>query len=335
MNKNIRLAFVGVGNIAEQHMRYLRDFSDVDIVGLYDIDDKILRIRQHQFGGEIYRSINRMLEVQEPDAVFICVPPYAHGEAEVSCIERCIPFLVEKPLSNNINTAKELADKVHESEVITCAAYMNRYRRGVQKAKIFLERYPASLVSGGWLIDTPSDHPWLTQRELSGGQLVEQTTHLFDLVRYLCGEAASIHCYGSKGFVHPNDTYDVDDATTVSIQLKSGAVACIQSSWSVGFERDIYLKLFGPNISVEFKNWDLDTKIVCRDYLVPLEIPGEKDIFAIEDRAFLNAVKYNDPTRILSNYEDGFRSLQLSLAANESLETGGPIQLTDLQRYSK
>jgi predicted dehydrogenase len=327
--ENIRLAFVGAGNIAEQHMRYLEKFPDVDIVGLYDTNEEVLQIRQRQFGGKKYRSINRMLKVLEPDAVFICLPPYAHNEAEIVCVEHHIPFLVEKPLSNDITTAKKVVDEVRASRIITCAAYMNRYRRGVQEAKRLLEKYPVSLVNGGWLLDTPVGHSWLTQKKLSGGQLVEQTTHLFDLVRYLCGEVSSIHCYGSKGFVHPTDIYDVEDTTVVSIQLKSGAVACIQSSWSTGFKSDIYLKLLGPDIHIEFNNWDFDAKMVSRDGSVPLEIPGEKDILAIEGRAFLDAVKSNDPSGILSDYEDGVRSLELSFAANKSLETRRPIHLID------
>ncbi len=89
------------------------------------------------------------------------------------------------------------------------------------------------------------------------------------------------------------------------------------------------LKLLGPCIRVEFNGWDFDAKIISRDTPVPLEIPGEKDIFAIEDRAFLDAVKQNDPSGILSDYEDGVRSLEMSFAAIKSLETGRPVQLTD------
>ena len=47
----MRLSFIGVGNIASQHMRYLREFPDVEIVGLYDTDKKTLRARQREFGG--------------------------------------------------------------------------------------------------------------------------------------------------------------------------------------------------------------------------------------------------------------------------------------------
>ncbi|MBU1205008.1 MAG: Gfo/Idh/MocA family oxidoreductase [Nanoarchaeota archaeon] len=326
----VKLAFVGTGNIAEQHMKYLKEFTDVKIVGLYDINEETLLKGKRQFGGDAYKSIDQMLDNSCPDAVYICLPPFAHGKAEFACIERGIHFLVEKPLSNDLNLAEKIANEVSASEIITCSAYMNRYRRGVNEAKKLLAKYPISLVYGGWLFDTPNNHPWITQKKLSGGQLLEQTTHLFDLVRYLCGEVLSVHCYGSKLIVPQTNRYDVEDATVVSMQLQSGAVANIQSSWSVGFDKYIYLNLFGPDIQVEFRNWEFDTRIKSRGTTVPFEIPGEKDIFAIESRAFLDAVKQNDPTKILCDYVNGVRSLKVSFAANKSLKTGNSIQLDSL-----
>jgi len=325
-NKQMKVDFIGAGNIAYQHMQALKKVSDVEIVGLYDLNEGILRTRQAQFGGKAYLSIEQMLDNSNPDAVYICLPPYAHGEAEFSCIERKLSFLVEKPLSNNLSLAKKISDKVQTSGIITCSAYMNRYRKSVNEAKKLLEIYPMSLVSGGWLFETPVDHPWITQKNLSGGQLLEQTTHLFDLVRYLCGEISEVQCYGCKGIVSQTKIYDVEDATVVSLQLKSGAVASIQSSWSVGFDRFIYLNLFGPNVQIQFTNWEFDVQIKSRSNQNLITIPGEKDIFAIESRAFLDAIRQNDPAKIKSDYKEGVRSLQISFAALKSLETGDSIQ---------
>ena len=330
----MNVAFIGTGNIAYQHMQSLKEIPDVDIVGLYDLNDKILQIRQAQFGGKIYSSIDYMLDDSNPDAIYICLPPFAHGKAEFSCIERRIPFLVEKPLTNDFNLDKKINDEVEASGIITCSAYMNRYRKSVNEAKTLLEKYPVSLVYGGWLFEAPVNHPWITQKKLSGGQLLEQTTHLFDLMRYICGEISSVHCYGSKGIMPQTRSYDVEDATVVSLQLHSGAVASIQSSWSSGFNRSIYLNLLGPHIQINFQNWEFDAQIKSGNNLDTIVIPGETDIFTIENRAFLEAVKQNDPTKIKSDYKEGVRSLNISFAAIKSLETGNPIRIDSLD-YDK
>ena len=41
-----------------------------------------------------------------------------------------------------------------------------------------------------------------------------------------------------------------------------------------------------------------------------------------EDSTFLEAVKTGDPSKIRSDYSDAVRSLEISLAANESADTG-------------
>jgi len=324
-----RVVFIGAGNIATQHMRYLKGFPDVEVVGIYDTSDASVNRWKAEFGVESYRSLGRMFEVTEPDATFICLPPYAHGEAEAACIEHHTPFLVEKPLAKDMELARKIHQSVKDSKIFTSVAYMNRYRRGVQEAKRILGKYPASLISGGWVTDTPRNHPWITRKELSGGQLLEQTTHLFDMLRYLAGEVDSVYAYGTGGFVTERD-YEIEDATCVVMRMNGGAVASISSSWSSGLKESVYMNFFGPDVNVEFRNWEQDARIAARDMPAPLEIPGDKDIFAIEDRAFIDAVRKNDKSGILSDYEDGVRSLKLSLAANESLRTGKPVSLRDI-----
>lgn len=319
----LSVVFIGAGNIASQHMRVLTRFPDVKIDAACDINEKTLRARQSEFGVRTFDSIEKMFQSISPDAAFICLPPYAHGEAELACIEHGIPFLVEKPLSTDLDVANNIADYVRRTGIISCAAYMNRYRKGVQLVKKLFEQHPPSLINGGWLIETPANHLWLTQKHLSGGQLIEQTTHIFDLIRYLCGEVASVYCYGATGFVPKSDVYNTDDATVTSMKMRNGAVVSIQSSWSTGFGGSIYLNFFGPDIRVGFEGWDQNAKIVTAGS--SLEITGESNIFEIEDRAFLDAVKLNDRSRILCDYEDGVRSLELSIAANTSLRTGKPV----------
>ncbi|HID11668.1 MAG TPA: hypothetical protein EYP17_10270 [Candidatus Latescibacteria bacterium] len=64
----------------------------------------------------------------------------------------------------------------------------------------------------------------------SSGQIVEQTTHIFDLVRYLLGDVKSIYAVANIGLTTDVPNYDVRDASVVSLVFKSGVVANITSS---------------------------------------------------------------------------------------------------------
>jgi hypothetical protein len=59
----------------------------------------------------------------------------------------------------------------------------------------------------------------------------------------------------------------------------------------------------------------------------PIEVPGEPNIFEIEDNAFIDAVRLNDPSRIMCTYSDGLKTMEVTIAANISMETGKPVSL--------
>ena len=58
-----------------------------------------------------------------------------------------------------------------------------------------------------------------------------------------------------------------------------------------------------------------------------LPIPGEPDIFRLEDRAFVDSVKAGRNMGILATYEDGLKATAIAAAANESMATGVVVRV--------
>lgn len=324
----VRVAYIGVGGIAGQHLASVKKMPDAQIVGLCDIDKARLEARQKEFGGEIFTDPEQMLKSVKADTCFICLPPYAHGPAEMACVKYGVPFIVEKPIALNVKTAKKIADAVKRAKLMAAAAYMNRYRASVARARELLAGDPPALIYGGWIGGFPGSHPWLFDKKKSGGQILEQTTHTVDLLRYLCGEAEAVACYAaSNKFVKEAINFKADCASTVAIKMKSGAVANIMSAWVCRAGGGVFLSLFSPNYRIDFSGWNHDVKIYHGNGLHVEEIRGEGNIFEIEDRAWINAVKAGKMTGVLSDYEDGLKSLALCEAANISMATGKPVKV--------
>jgi predicted dehydrogenase len=183
----MRIAFIGTGGIARSHADGLVKRDDVTFVGAFDVAADRAKGFSGQYGGTPYGSVAELLDEAKPDAAWVCMPPFAHGEAEAALVARRIPFLVEKPISNSLDTARRILDGVERSGTLAAAGYMNRYRRSVNRAREILADDAPVLVHGGWVGGTPRVAWWRVKAE-SGGQIVEQTTHIFDLVRYLAGE---------------------------------------------------------------------------------------------------------------------------------------------------
>jgi len=59
------------------------------------------------------------------------------------------------------------------------------------------------------------------------------------------------------------------------------------------------------------------------------EVPINENIFFLQNKVFLDAVAKNDPSKVLSSYEDGMKTLATTLAANESArdQGGRPVKV--------
>ena len=87
----------------------------------------------------------------------------------------------------------ELAAEIAERRAcVTGTGYHWRCLDTVERAAALLADAPARLALGAWLDKVPPP-AWWPSRALSGGQVVEQLTHVLDLARLLVGEVAEVH----------------------------------------------------------------------------------------------------------------------------------------------
>jgi predicted dehydrogenase len=327
----LKVGFVGSGGMARAHAPGIAKMKNVKIVGFSDPVLDRAEVIAAEYDAQAFAKPEDMMDALKPDAVYMMLPPFAHGP-EFAAIERKIPFLVEKPINLYLKQANEIAAAVEKAGLITCAGYMNRYRKGIQKAKKLLEKDPAVLVTGGWIGGKPSVNPdapisvWWVQKKLSGGQFIEQVTHTVDLVRFLCGDAVEVSAFAATGFNTGIPTYDIEDAMAVTVKFAGGAVANLNSCCASGAMGGVDLNVYAGKIGFKFTGWE-HTAQVYRPGKDPETWPGEGDIFAIEDAAFLKAVRTGDPSGIMSTYSDAVKTLAISIAADESVKKGKVVKV--------
>jgi len=333
MPEKVKLAFVGCGGIVRNHLEHgLKNFEDVDFVGWCDLDGTVAEARREQAGGRgrVYDDAQRMLDETRPDAVFIMVPPFAHGPTEELVIERKLPFFVEKPVAIDLPTAQKVAEAVDRHGLITSVGYMNRYRNSVRRVRELLETQTPVIMHGGWVGPGPETYEgsgrWEVQKEKSGGQLMETTTHTVDLARYLFGEVTTVYAVPVRDRLPRPDFFTVEDASMVQLAFANGAAANLYSSCSSSVGAGICLTLWATEMKAQFTDWEHNVRIEL-PHDEEMNIPGEDDILAVEDRAFVNSVKAGRNTGILATYEDGLKATAIGCAADESMETGQPVEL--------
>ncbi|RZM35658.1 MAG: glycosyltransferase [Sphingomonas sp.] len=318
-----RIGFIGAGGIANRHFGVLEQFDDVAIVAVADVDMARATEAAARFGARAFDDAAAMLAAVDLDALYICVPPFAHGEPERLAIEHKLPFFVEKPVALDLGTAEDVAAAVDRLGLVTAVGYHWRYLDTVDEVKALLSATPARLLSGYWLDSTPPPR-WWWKKDASGGQMLEQTTHLVDLARYLVGDVVRV--YGQSGHIDRAAFPGLDVATTSTAMLTfaSGAIANFASTCLLNWNHRVGLHLFGEGLAIELTDRDVMIDIGRGR---PVRGTGS-DPVVLEDRDFIDAVRGGE-NRIRCPYPAALETLRLALAIERSAVEGRAIDVRE------
>ncbi len=317
----LRIGFIGAGGIAHRHLDVLAGF-DAAVTAVADPALDRAREAAEPRGARAYADADAMLDAEALDALWICVPPFAHGAPERAALARGLPFFVEKPLGVDAGAAEEVAAAVAKSGLVTAVGYHWRWMDHVDVARAALAQRPARLVNGYWLDSTPPPR-WWGRRDESGGQANEQTTHIFDLARYLVGEVAEVSAYAARTPREAWPDVDLDEASVATLRFRSGAVGTISSTCLLGWGHRVGLNLFGDDLVIELTQGEVGVY----GAVGTTETHAGLDPVMREDRAFLDAVAGRDGEPLRCTYADALGTQRLTDAVRRSAATGAPVKL--------
>ncbi|MDI9469387.1 MAG: Gfo/Idh/MocA family oxidoreductase [Bacillota bacterium] len=224
-----KLALIGCGLIGNYHLEHFLDFDDIEVVGFCDlIAERAESFAKRVPDAKAYTDFRRMFDETEPDMLFIGIPPDQHGEIEFEAIRRRIPFFVEKPLALDLDLARRINAAVEEAGLITACGFQVRYSSLVEPNRRFIRENEVVFIDCLRMGGIPGA-PWWTDKARSGGQIVEQTIHQFDIIRYLFDEPVEVFTYGTRGFVKGVPGYDTDDLTTTVVRFRGGALGTLST----------------------------------------------------------------------------------------------------------
>jgi myo-inositol 2-dehydrogenase/D-chiro-inositol 1-dehydrogenase len=322
----VKVGFIGVGGIAQGfHLRALEKISDAQVVAVCDRDKEKVGQVAEKYHARAYTDYRKLLANEKLNACYVCVPPFAHGTIELELASRGVPMLVEKPVHLDLAIARKAAKIVQAKRLVSSSGYQDRYQDIIDRARQYLTRQEVALMIGYWMGGMPGVY-WWRRRNMSGGQIVEQTTHVFDMARYLFGEVRTVFAGGRVGLMTDVLHYNVEDASAVTLQFESGllgvafSACCLKTGGRAGI--DIYCK----TARLEYAERS-SLNIIEADHTEFFRMTT--DLGLVENKAFIEAVKRRKPSLVRSSYPDAVKSLALCMAANESLKTRRPVAVRD------
>ncbi|MBE1609161.1 Gfo/Idh/MocA family protein [Actinopolymorpha pittospori] len=346
---SVRIGFIGVGSIAASHLADLVRIPEAEVVALSDVSPECIEfarrkvneasVRERGSAGPAsehrpleaaaYTDYRLMLRNERLDAVYLCLPPFAHGDPEEAVVEAGLPMLVEKPVSLDLRTSAHILKLVRAKNLTVATGYQTRYAGYVERARHLIADRTIGMALATRFGRTP-DTSWYHRQDQSGGQMIEMATHQVDLLRYLVGEVESVYAAaGTRINNKAQPDYDIFDVNCTTMRFDSGAVANL----AVNFVAQLGDPMSGAAVH-----------IFCDGLTVSLggaglratsaegveEVASEESPMALEDQAFVRAVAEDRRDLIKSDYESGVRTLAVTIANDRSARTGQSVSVSDL-----
>lgn len=131
--KQPRVAVIGTGRISRQHLLFLKNRADIDVVGLCDLSPALARLASERFGGcEYFTDHKRLLAESSPDVVHVTTPLAAHYAITKDALEAGCHVIVEKPLVDSYDKWLDLRQTAQRKGCVILEDYNYAFDPNVQ-----------------------------------------------------------------------------------------------------------------------------------------------------------------------------------------------------------
>ena len=120
--ETFRVAVIGAGWIAADHLAALAKRDDVSVVAMCDLD----RSRAEQLapdGANVYEKWQDVLDSEQPDALWVCTPPLAHRDPTLAALERGVHVYLEKPVARTADDARAIVAAAEAADAVCAVGY--------------------------------------------------------------------------------------------------------------------------------------------------------------------------------------------------------------------
>lgn len=337
----VRVAFVGAGARAVSHIAAVGNIEDAEVVAITDLSEEIGRAAQDKANGRLnpgvapidaafFTDFDAMVEGVDFDAVYLCLPPFVHGEIDHKAIDLGKAVFIEKPLAVEMSPALEIAAHIKEAGIINAVGHQMRDSPLIKRATDLLEGHQIGMATAIRLSGLPGT-PWWRVQERSGGMLIEQHVHAVDLMRVLAGEIETVYAVGNTLLSPDVPNLNIYDVNAVTVRLANGAPGIIGNSCAAPAGAAVF-----PPHHVQVVTSELVADVNPRTTVIH-RVEGEPEVWTsdhdgtfVVNQNFIAAVRDNNQALITCNYADALRSFAVTVAAQSSAETGEVIAVHDL-----
>ncbi len=214
--KKIRIAVIGAGNMGGNHIRVFSELSDVEIVGVVDLNEEVGKDIANKFNTNFYKDYKEI--INKVDAVSIVVPTKFHYIVAKDFLDANVDVLIEKPITIDLNEADELIRIAEKNHRILQVGHVERYSPAVIELNRYVKR--DEIIS----VEASRIGPF-GARITDSGVVLDLMIHDIDIILSLIkDEIEYINAYGIKLKGRH------EDFASALIKFRNGAIANLTAS---------------------------------------------------------------------------------------------------------
>lgn len=337
MDDTVRIALIGAGTWGGVMLEAWRKNPLATTVAVCDLDADRARAAAEKFGvPAVHTDVAAMLEAEEPDAVGIATPDFAHREPVLECLRRGIDVLVQKPLATTVADAKAIAEAAEASDAELMVDYQHRWGIGFREAEKAVQAPEFGTPVHGRIRMSNRRHIPLDTLSWSGQSNVLWFigTHTLDLLRHVM-RAEPVRVFGAAEYgvlrAHGADTPDFFQSM---IQFDNGAWVQMENSWvlpdgdldSIEMSMDLY----GSREVVRVKN--SPSEVITRATAETAEVPaGSRGSIMGRDLSidhFVRAVRAGEKPAVTAH--DGLMNTAALVAIERSVAEKRIVEIKEV-----
>ncbi len=229
--KVFRVALVGCGRIAKNHVDALERIDGLQLVAACDPDADRAHSLAEPSGIPWFTDYQKMLEEVECDVVTIATPSGLHPAQGVIAARAGKHVVSEKPMAISLKGADELVAACDAAGVHLFVVKQNRLNEPVKLLKEAVDtgRFGRLFMASCTVFwARPQDYydqaPWRGTWEYDGGAFMNQASHYVDLIQWLMGPVESVMAKTAT----LARKIETEDTGVAVMRFRSGALGVIE-----------------------------------------------------------------------------------------------------------
>ena len=312
----IKSAVIGCGSWGRNHARVYRSLPGVTLVAVADAYEPTAREIGELHRIPYYTDPEKILRDPDIQVVDICTPTTTHHDLALQAIENGKHVLVEKPMTNTIDEAKNLIKAARKAGVALTVGFVERFNPAVQE----VYKRVASHDIGDVILAHTRRVSRSPQRIGDVGVVKDLAIHDLDIINQLMGEEPQ-YVLAVTGKIR----HKYEDYANINLIYGGNRNAFVETNWLTP-RRVRTLTVTGTEgiINVEYTTQQFT--IENNEMIIQPFLPYKEPLYE-ELRSFTDHVAGGEPPEITG--EDGLRALKLCEAALKSSETKRRIRVSE------